>query len=205
MNDLLAKGQIRKSNSPYASPVILIDKKNGSKRLVSDFRDVNKNTVSDKEPIPRMDTIADRFHGAKVFSKFNIAWGYHHIGMNPSDIEKTAFIIPHGHYEWLVMLEGTIIAPSTFQQAMREVLKGLINRLVQKFLDDTGVYSVASKSIFNIWSKYLHVSDSITLSSAVRNANLANQRFLSWVTSSATTLSDLIPNLLKQFWNIPNL
>ena len=141
VQELLKKGLIRESTSPWAFPVIVQRKKDGSIRLCIDFRRLNEITIDDKMPIPRIDDIIDRLRGAKYFTTLDVAWGYWHIEMDPESIEKTAFVTNRGHYEWLVMPFGLKNAPATFQRIIQQVLgKDLYNGAIN-YLDDVILYS----------------------------------------------------------------
>lgn len=92
VRDLLSQGKVRISESPWAFPVTLVPKKDGTRRLCIDYRRLNSITIDDKQPLPRIDEVIDRLRGAQYFSTLDIAWGYWHIEMDPGSIEKTAFI-----------------------------------------------------------------------------------------------------------------
>ena len=141
VDQLIAKGLVRPSNSPYAFPVMGVPKKDGTLRLVVDYRRLNAITIPDKMPIPRVDDIIDRLHGARYFTTLDIAWGYWHVEMDPNSIQKTAFVTNQGHYEWMVMPMGLMNAGATFQRIIQQILgphlyKGAIN-----YLDDIILYS----------------------------------------------------------------
>ena len=138
---LLAKGLIRESNSPYAFPCTLAGKSDGTKRLCCDYRPVNADTIDEREPLPIVQDVIDQLATAKIFTTLDMAWGYWQIAMHPDSIEKTAFITPDGHYEWLVLPFGLKNAPPTFQRTIRRVLGNLVNHGVIPYLDDIIIYA----------------------------------------------------------------
>ena len=119
-----SSGIIRESNSPYASPAFLVTKKNGEARMVVDFRKLNKITKLIKYPLPLIDDQIDRLGGQMYFISLDLKSGFYQIPVHPDSIEKTAFITPDGHWEFLRMAMGLANSPAIFQRAMNEVLKG---------------------------------------------------------------------------------
>jgi len=138
LQDLLEHKLIRPSTSPYAFPVVLARKKDDSKkRLCIDYRPLNNVTVSDPEPIPRIDDVLDELQDARFFTTLDITSGYWHVPVHPDDIEKTAFVTKGGHYEWTVMPFGLKNAPSTFQRIIKAIIqKHNLQSCAKNYFDD---------------------------------------------------------------------
>jgi hypothetical protein len=130
---LLDNEIIRLSISPYSSPVWIVPKKldaSGKKkwRLVIDYRKLNEKTVEDKYPLPRIDEILDNLGKCTHFTTLDLAQGFHQIEMSTESIEKTAFSVKNGHYEYVRMPFGLKNAPSTFQRVMDNVLREYLHK-----------------------------------------------------------------------------
>ncbi|GBG64200.1 hypothetical protein CBR_g40900 [Chara braunii] len=141
LDDLLAKGWIRPSRSPYGAPVLFVWKKNKDLRLCIDYRKLNAQTIKKTDPLPRIDDLLERLGGAKYFSKLDLKSGYHQIKIQPRDRYKTTFKMRHGHFEWIVMPFGLTNAPATFRVAMTMEFRDLLDRTVLIYLDDIFIYS----------------------------------------------------------------
>jgi hypothetical protein len=134
-------GQIRVSNSPYGAMALIVKKKDGEPRVVIDYRGLNEITVKNKYPLPLMDELFDRVHGARFYTKIDLRSGFHQIRIADADIEKTAFRTRYGSFEYTVLPMGLCNAPGTFMQLMNETFRDLLDRSVLVFLDDILVFS----------------------------------------------------------------
>ena len=138
---LLAQRVIVESHSPYAAPVVLVRKKDGSLRLCVDYRRLNLKTVGDVYTLPRIQESLDALVGAQYFSTLDLASGYHQISMDPRDQHKTAFTTPFGLYEYTRMPMGLTSAPATFQRLMQATMSDFAFQFLLVYLDDLLVYS----------------------------------------------------------------
>jgi hypothetical protein len=141
VDDMLRAGVIEPSSSPWSSPVVLVRKKDGSIRFCIDYRRLNKVTVRDMYPLPRLDHTLDSLAGMVWFSTMDCVSGYWQILMHPDDVEKTAFATHRGLFQFKVMPFGLVNAPMTFQRAMDVILSGLKYELCLVYLDDIIVFS----------------------------------------------------------------
>ena len=141
IEDLLAQGHIRPSASPYGAPVLFVPKKDGRWRMCVDYRALNRQTIRDRYPLPRIDDFLDRLGKARHFTTLDLASGYHQIAVKEEDIPKTAFRTQRGQFEFVVMPFGVTNAPSTFQRMMNSLFKEELDDYVLVYLDDILVFS----------------------------------------------------------------
>jgi hypothetical protein len=141
LQDLLEKGFIRPSSSPWGCPAIFVKKKDQTLRMCVDYRPLNEVTIKNKYPLPRIDILFDQLTGARVFSKIDLRSGYHQIRIRLEDIPKTAFTTWYGLFEYLVMSFGLTNAPAHFTYLMNSVFMPELDKFVVVFIDDILIYS----------------------------------------------------------------
>lgn len=141
IKDLKDNNIIRDSNSPFASPILLVRKKDGSDRLCVDYRELNRNTVRDHFPLPLIDDHISKLSKARYFTVLDMTAGFHQIPVAPDSIEKTAFVTPDGQFEFLRMPFGLCNAPPVFQRAISTALKPFVDDFVLIYIDDVVIYS----------------------------------------------------------------
>ncbi|GJZ33431.1 putative reverse transcriptase domain-containing protein [Tanacetum coccineum] len=141
LQELSDKGFIRPSSSPWGAPVLFVKKKDGSFRMCIDYRELNKLTVKNRYPLPRIDDLFDQLQGSSVYSKIDLRSGYHQLRVRDEDIPKTAFRTRYGHYEFQVMPFGLTNAPAVFMDLMNRVCRPYLDKFVIVFIDDILIYS----------------------------------------------------------------
>nr|GEY74671.1 putative reverse transcriptase domain-containing protein [Tanacetum cinerariifolium] len=145
LQELTDKGFIRPSSSPWGAPVLFVKKKDGSFRMCIDYRELNKLTVKNCYPLPRIYDLFDQLQGSSVYSKIDLRSGYHQLRVREEDIPKTAFRTRYGHYEFQVMPFGLTNAPAVFMDLMNRVRKPYLDKFVIVFIDDILIYSKDEK------------------------------------------------------------
>ncbi|UYV64395.1 K02A2.6-like [Cordylochernes scorpioides] len=141
INSMLKNGIISHSSSPWASPIILVKKKNGTFRFCVDYRNLNSVTVKDQYPLPRIDDCFDSLHGARYFTSLDLCSGYWQVEVEEQDREKTAFITPDGLYQFNVLPFGLCNGSATFERLMDTVLRTHKWKICLCYLDDVIIFS----------------------------------------------------------------
>jgi hypothetical protein len=141
LEELLEKGFIYPSSSPWGCPTIFVKKKDGTLWMCVDYCPLNAVTIKNKYPLPRIDTLFDQLAGAMVFSKIDLRSGYHQIKIRPYDIPKISFSTRYRLYEYLVMSFNLTNAPAFFMYLMNSVFMLELDKFVVVFIDDILIYS----------------------------------------------------------------
>lgn len=153
--DLQEKGYICESNSTFASPLVLVKKKNGSTRICVDYSQLNKITIKDQFPIPLINDTLDTLQNARWFTKLDLTNGYWQIPVRKEDRWKTAFKTHRGLYQWNVMPFGLCNAPATFQRTMNNLLRNYNAKFTMCYLDDIIVFSKDITTHTDLYVRYL--------------------------------------------------
>ncbi|GKD05940.1 putative reverse transcriptase domain-containing protein [Tanacetum coccineum] len=145
LQELSDKGFIRPSSSPWGAPVLFVKKKDGSFWMCIDYRELNKLTVKNRYPLPRIDDLFDQLQGSRVYSKIHLRSSYHQLRVREEYIPKTAFRTRYGHYEFQVMPFGLTNALAVFMDLIYRVCKPYLDKFVIVFIDDILIYSKNKK------------------------------------------------------------
>ena len=137
LQELLDKGFIRPSTSPWGAPVLFAKKKDKTLRLGIDYRQLNRVTIKSQYPLPRIDDLFDQLREARVYSKIDLHTSYHQLRVRDTDIPKTAFRTHYGNFEFMVMPFGLTNALAAFMDLMHRVFEPYLDQFVVVFLDDT--------------------------------------------------------------------
>ena len=137
----MGKGFIKPSTSPWGASILFAKKKDKTLRLCIDYRQLNRVTIKNRYPLPRIDDLFDQLRGARVYSKIDLRTGYHQLRVKVADIPKTTFRTRYKHFEFTVMPFGLTNAPSAFMDLMNRVFQPYLDQFVVVFVDDILIYS----------------------------------------------------------------
>jgi hypothetical protein len=156
IDELSEKGYIRPSTSPWAAPVLFVEKKDGTRRMCIDYRALNEITIKNKYRLPRIEDLFDQLRGASVFSKIDLRSGYHQLRIRPSYILKTTLITKYGLYEFTAMSFGLTNAPAFFMNLINSVFMDYLDKFVVVFIDDILIYSKSEEEHVDHLRMVLH-------------------------------------------------
>jgi hypothetical protein len=142
IQDFLQKGRIRPNSSPCGRPIVWVQKKDETWRICNDYKSLNKITVKNRYPIPKIDELLEQIKEENFFNKIDLKFGYHQVPIEPTDVWKTTFKSKEGLYECLVMPIGLTNAPTTFVRLMDDVLRPFNNSFVVVYLDDILIFNI---------------------------------------------------------------
>nr|GEX37256.1 putative reverse transcriptase domain-containing protein [Tanacetum cinerariifolium] len=141
LKELRNKGFIRPSSSPWGAPVLFVKNKNESFRMCINYRELNKLTIKNRYPLPKIDELSDQLQGSQYFSEIDLRFGYHQLRVHEDDIPKTPFRTRYGHFNFTVMPFGLTNAPAVFMDLMNRVCRPYLDKFVIVFIDDILIYS----------------------------------------------------------------
>jgi hypothetical protein len=141
LEEILKKGYICPSVSPWCAPILFVNKKDGTLRICIEFRKLNKVTMKNKYPLSRIDDLFDQLRGVHIFSNIDLRSGYHQVRIKEEEISKIAFRTRYVHYKFTVVPFGLSNAPTVFMCLMNGVFRNYLDKFVIVFLDDILIYS----------------------------------------------------------------
>ncbi|GKB00237.1 putative reverse transcriptase domain-containing protein, partial [Tanacetum coccineum] len=188
LKELSDKGFIRPSSSPWGAPVLFVKKKDGSFRMCIDYRELNKLTVKNRYPLPRIDDLFDQLQGSNVYSKIDLRSGYHQLRVREEDIPKTAFRTRYGHYEFQVMPFGLTNAPAVFIDLMNRMCKPFLDKFMIVFIDDILIYSKNKKEHEETFKAVLGIAFNETKDLAVLSLR-TNRKFAMSSNNASSTVT----------------
>jgi hypothetical protein len=200
IKELLDMGHIRPSSSPFASSVVLVKKKDGTMQMCIDFWALNKKTIKNRYPIPRIDELLDELHGAVYFTKIDLRSGYHQIKMREEDISKTTFRCHYDHYEFLVLPFWLTDAPATFQSCMNHVFNKQLRNHLLVFFDDLLIYSKTWEEHLRHVDQILSIMEELSLYTKESKCEFGMTKVLYLDTSSEQRGYRCIRRKLKPLW-----
>jgi hypothetical protein len=204
--DLLAKGFIEPSCSPFGSPVLFVQKKDGTLRMCIDYRQLNKHTIPDRYPIPRIDALLDKVGQNRIFTSLDLQSGYHQMLLHDSDVPKTAFVTHKGQYQFKVLCFGLTNAPSAFQRLMNHTLQDFIEQnIVQVYLDDILVMSATPEQHLTHLNQVLTRLQDKGLHVKLSKCDWGRQelKFLGHIIGNGTVRPDPVKIEVIKNWPVP--
>nr|GEW07006.1 putative reverse transcriptase domain-containing protein [Tanacetum cinerariifolium] len=194
LKELSDKGFIRPSSSPWGAPVLSVKKKDGLFRMCTDYQELNKLTVKNRFPLPRIDDLFDQLQGSSVYSKIDLWSGYHQLRVREEDIPRIAFRTRYGHYEFQVMPFGLTNAPAVFMDLMNRVCKPYLDKFVIVLIDDILIYSKDEKEHEEHLKAILERTNDQSTDGKLRDKNAKE----SWASLEDLALYD------NESWNDPS-
>ena len=202
---MLDKGFIRPSTSPWGAPVLFAKKKDKTLRLCIDYRQLNRVTIKNRYPLPRIDDLFDQLKGVRVYSKIDLHIGYHQLRVKETDIPKTTVRTRYGHFEFTVMPFGLTNAPAAFMDLMHRVFQPYLDQFVVVFVDEILIYSQSEEEHDDHWRIVLQALRDHQLYAKFSKWEfwLTEVRFLGHVVSASSVSVDLEKVEAVMIWERP--